>query len=417
MTTREDAIALDAADPLASYRDRFALPDDLNYLDGNSLGALPRATSEWLAQVVQREWGERLIRSWNEGWHELPVRVGDLIGRYVLGAGAGQVALADSTTVNFYKLLGAALDARPGRSVIVSDPLNFPTDRYVVEGIARSRDLTVLPLAADPVLGVTPADVEAVVGPDTAVVTLSQVDYRSGALADLHEITRIAHAAGALVLWDLCHSAGAVPIDLDAAGVDLAVGCTYKYLNGGPGAPAFLYVASRLQDELTPPIWGWFGQADQFAMGPSFTPVAGIRRFLSGTPSILAGSAVEAGIELFAEAGIDRIRAKSVDLTSLAVSLYDEHLAALGFTLVTPRDAAARGGHVSVSHPEAYRICKALIELEDTVPDFREPDGLRLGFSPLTTRFVDVWDGIDSIRRIVEEKLYERVSSSRSAVT
>ncbi|HWU23931.1 MAG TPA: aminotransferase class V-fold PLP-dependent enzyme, partial [Nocardioides sp.] len=277
--------------------------------------------------------------------------------------------------------------------------------------------LTVRPLAADPVLGVTPAAVADAVGPDTAVVTLSHVDYRSGALADLHEITRIAHSAGALVLWDLCHSAGAVPVDLDAAGVDLAVGCTYKYLNGGPGAPAFLYVASRLQAELEPPIWGWFGQTDQFAMGPSFAPVPGIRRFLSGTPSILAGSAVEAGLELFAEAGIDRIRAKSVGLTSLTVSLYDEHLAGLGFTLVTPRDAGARGGHVSVSHPEAYRICRALIELEDTVPDFREPDGLRLGFSPLTTRFVDVWEGIDAIRRIVEERLYEQVSSSRSAVT
>jgi kynureninase len=319
--------------------------------------------------------------------------------------------------VNFYKLVGAALDARPGRSSVVVDPLNFPTDRYVVQGFARARDLRIRAIASDPVEGPSPEAVAAVVDEDTALVTLSHVDYRSGARADLQAITRIAHDAGALVLWDLCHSAGAVPVDLDAAGVDLAVGCTYKYLNGGPGAPAFLYVARDLQDRLEPPIWGWFGQSDQFAMGPDFTPVAGIRRFLSGTPSVLAGSAVEAGIEVLAEAGIDRIRAKSVALTSLAVGLFDEHLAELGFTLVTPRDPDRRGGHVSISHPEAYRICKALIELEDTVPDFREPDGLRLGFSPLTTRFVDVWDAVDAIRRIVTERTYEQVSAARSAVT
>ena len=233
----------------------------------------------------------------------------------------------------------------------------------------------------------------------------------------MRAITRIAHDAGALVLWDLCHSAGAVPIELDAAGVDLAVGCTYKYLNGGPGSPAFLYVADRLQDELTPPIWGWFGQRDQFEMGEGFAPAQGIRRFLSGTPSVLAASAVEASVGLTAEAGLDRIRAKSVALTSLAIELADGELAGRGFTVGSPRDAAVRGGHVSLAHEDAYRICRALIEQEQVVPDFRQPDGLRLGFAPLTTRFVDVWEAFASIRRVVDEGLHLGYDTAKAAVT
>ena len=334
-----------------------------------------------------------------------------------MGAAPGQVVVSDSTTVNFYKLLIAALDARPGRSTVVGDPRNFPTDRYVVEGVAAARRLAVRPIASDPIAGPTAADVAAAVDGDTAVVTLSHVDYRSGALADMAAITSVAHDAGALVIWDLCHSVGSVAVELDACDVDLAVGCTYKYLNGGPGAPAFLYVRRDLQPELMQPIWGWFGQRDQFEMGPSYQPTDGITRFLTGTPSVLALSAVDAAATVIADAGIEAIRAKSVALTSLMIELADTHLAELGFTVGTPRDPAHRGGHVTLRHPDAYRVCRALVEQHQTIPDFRTPDGVRLGLSPLTTRFVDVWDGVDAIRRVVTEGSHTALSTTRLAVT
>jgi kynureninase len=416
--SRQQAEALDAADELAGFRDRFHLPDDdLVYLDGNSLGRLPLATIDRLTQVVTHEWGDRLIRSWNEHWFDLPQRAGDLIGTHFLGAAPGQVVVSDSTTVNFYKLVHAALDARPGRSTIVADRHNFPTDRYVVQGIAAARGADVRAVEFDEIDGPTAATVEAAIDADTALVTLSQVDYRSGALADIAAITEVAHAAGALVLWDLSHSVGAVPIDLDASAVDLAIGCTYKYLNGGPGAPAFLYVGSQHHEALRQPIWGWYGQRDQFAMGEGYDPVPGITRFLTGTPSVLGAVGAETGAALLAEAGVERLRAKGVALTELAIALADEWLAPLGFELRSPRDSARRGSHVSLAHPEAYRVCRALIEREHVVPDFRAPDRLRLGFAPITTRYVDCWDALDALRRIVADGTHLTLELTELPVT
>ena len=418
MTDRGTAEELDRHDELAGFRDRFHIPDrDLIYLDGNSLGRLPAETETRLVEVIRGEWGDRLIRSWNEHWFDLPTRVGDLIGGHFLGAAPGQTVVSDSTTVNFFKLVSAALDASPDRSVIVGDRSNFPTDRYVVEGLAQSRGRTIRDVEVDPLLGPTAEGVAAVVGDDTALVTLSHVDYRSGALADLAAITEVVHDAGAMVLWDLSHSAGAVPVDLDAAGVDLAVGCTYKYLNGGPGAPAYLYVRADLQERLTQPIWGWYGQRHQFEMGDGYDPVPGILRFLTGTPSVLGAVAAEVGTTLLAEAGIDRLRAKSVGLTSYVIELADAWLADLGFGVVTPRDPADRGSHVSLTHPEAYRVCRTLIEQANVVPDFRAPDRLRLGLAPVTTRYVDVWDAMDAIRSIVTEGRHLSLELTPLAVT
>jgi kynureninase len=404
---RAAAERLDAEDPLAEFRLRFELPDqDLIYLDGNSLGRMPTATPGKLNDVLRREWADRLIRSWNETWFDLPSRVGDLIGAHFLGAAPGQVVVADSTTVNFYKLAAAAVSAREDRRVIITDRGNFPTDRYVVEGVAAARGLTAVLIEFDEIDGPDADAVAAVVDENVALVTLSLVDYRSGALADMAAINEVVHAAGALVLWDLSHAAGAVPVDLDGTGTDLAVGCTYKYLNGGPGAPAFLYVRSGLVEQLLPPIWGWYGQRDQFAMGQGFAPVPGAGRFLSGTPHVLGAIGAEEGARLLAQAGIGRLREKSVRLTSLAVELADAWLAPHGFTLVSPRAAARRGSHISLAHPQGYRICRALIELAGVVPDFRPPDRVRLGFAPAYTRYTDVWDGMDRLRAIAADGTY-----------
>ncbi len=408
---RTAAARMDVEDPLAGLRDRFHVPadDDLIYLDGNSLGRLPLATADRLQEVVSREWGERLIRSWNEHWFDLPGRVGDLIGSHLLGAAPGQVVVADSTTVNFYKLAVAALGAATPRRTMVTDVGNFPTDRYVLEGIAAAHGAGVRFAEFDEVEGATPDAVAAVIDDDTAFVALSHVDYGSGALADMAAINAVAAGAGTRVVWDLSHSAGAVPVDLDAAGTDLAVGCTYKYLNGGPGAPAYLYVRRGLQERINCPIWGWFGQRDQFAMGQAYDPVPGIGHFLSGTPNVLGAVAVEEGVRLLAEAGVERLRAKSIGLTELALELSDARLADLGFRVVSPRDPSRRGSHVSLAHPDAYRICRALIQTQNVIPDFRAPDRLRLGFAPITTRFVDVWEAFDRLRRLVEEGAYRDV--------
>jgi kynureninase len=412
--TREEAAALDAADPLRAFRERFVLEeagDDRIYLDGNSLGRLPLAVAARIAERVE-DWGTRLVRGWAD-WIDLPSRVGDALAAGVLGARPGEVLVCDSTTVNLYKLARAALALRPDRRAIVVDRSEFPTDRYVLEGIAAELGLELRRLASDPVDGPEP---QAFAG-DVALVVLSQVSYRSGALADLAAITEAVHEAGALVLWDLSHSAGAVPVGLEAHGVDLAVGCTYKYLNAGPGAPAFLYVRSELQPRLRSPIQGWFGQRDQFAMGPGYEPEEGVTRFLAGTPPILGLAAVEAGAELVAEAGIERLRAKGVALTELIVALHDEGLASLGFELGSPRDPARRGSHVALRHPHAWRICRALIERARVVPDFRTPDSVRLGVPPLYTRFVDVWDAIDRLRRLVEAGEHLAYDDTRARVT
>ncbi|HYF74656.1 MAG TPA: aminotransferase class V-fold PLP-dependent enzyme, partial [Nocardioides sp.] len=380
-----DHSTLDAADPLASYRDRFVGADQpLVYFDGNSLGRPLAVTGPRLARFVEEEWGGRLIRGWDESWFELPRTLGDDLGRVVLGAAPGQTVVGDSTTVLLYKLVRAAVAARPGRTEIVIDRDNFPTDRYVVAGVAQECGLTVRWIDVELDAGVTAEQLAAAVGPETALVVVSHVAYRSAWLADLPALTRIAQDAGALVLWDLCHSAGSVPVALDAAGVDLAVGCSYKYLNGGPGAPAFAYVAERHLDELTQPIQGWMGAVDPFLMGPTYAPAAGIRRFLSGTPPIVGMLAIQDMLALLDEAGIEAVRAKSVALTSYAVDVAAELLAPHGVVLASPGDPARRGGHVTLNHPLMREVTAALWE-RDVIPDYRDPHGLRIGLSPLST--------------------------------
>jgi kynureninase len=402
--TLADALARDRADPLGGFRARFAVPnEELVYLDGNSLGRLPLATRARLEQVVAQEWGERLIRGWWERWLELPVRIGDLIGGLV-GAGPGQMLVADSTTVCLFKLASAALDRDPGRTEIVVARDEFPTDRYVLESLATARGLELRWLDGDPVEGPTAEEVASLVGPRTALVVLSHVNYRSSAIAPLEEITALVHEAGALVLWDLCHSAGVLPVGLDAVGADLAVGCTYKYLNAGPGAPAFLYVARCHQDELHQPVWGWFGRRDQFLMEQGFEPAAGIAAWLSGTPNVLGLSAVEEGALLTAEATIPAIAGKAAALTGYAIELHDERLAPLGFTVGSPRDPARRGGHVSVRRADAGDLCQALAAA-GVITDFRMPDTIRLGCSPLTTSFSELWTGVEKLRALAGDDL------------
>jgi kynureninase len=399
---RDCALAHDAADPLAPFLERFvAPPAGTIYLDGNSLGLLPRQTREALHEAIDVEWGQRLIRSWTERWMELPFAVGDQLGTHLLGAAPGQTVLADSTTVCFYKLASAALSARGDRRRIVTDRANFPTDRYVLEALADAHGMTIDWLDTDPHGGPEPAQVAAVISEETALVTFSHVAYRSAHVAQLAAITALAHDHGALVLWDLSHSAGAVPLSLDADGADLATGCTYKYLNGGPGSPAFAYVATRLQGELAQPIWGWIGRRDPFAMAPGYKRAEGIAQLLSGTPSILGLTAARTGIELSAEAGIAAIRAKSTALTSYAIELADGRLADHGVAIGSPRDPARRGGHVSLTHPDARTLSAELIE-RGVIVDFREPDVIRLGLSPLTTRFADVHDGMSRLTELLE---------------
>jgi len=398
--SRARAVALDVADPLRAFRDRFVIDDGLVYLDGNSLGRLPKATLERLHDVAAVQWGERVVRAWDEGWMELPVQIGDRLGDAVLGAAPGQVVVADSTTVCFYKLASAALDLRPGRSEIVTDVDNFPTDRYVLEGLARARGLELRLIEFDRAAGPEPDQLAPALGAQTGLVTFSHVSYRSAHIAEMAAITALAHQAGALTLWDLSHSAGSVPVALDADGADLAVGCTYKYLNGGPGAPAYMYVRRQLQDELCQPIWGWLGRRDPFEMEQGYVPAAGARALLSGTPPVLALAAVDEGLGLVAAAGIDAIRAKGIALTELAIELADAALAPHGVSIASPRDPARRGAHVALAHPDSERLCAELID-RDVIPDFRRPDVIRFGFSPLTTRFTDVWDGIDTLRELL----------------
>jgi kynureninase len=393
--SREAAAELDQADPLGAFRDRFVIDPDVVYLDGNSLGCLPRATVDHLKTTVA-QWGERGVRGWDEGWLDLPLEVGDRLGAAVLGAAPGQTVIGDSTTVCFYKLASAALDARLGRNQIVTDLGNFPTDRYVLEGLARERGVEIVWLEGEP----HPDEVAARIGPDTALVTFSHVSYRSAHIADMAAVNEIAQRAGALMLWDLSHSAGSVPISLDGDHAPLAVGCTYKYLNGGPGAPAYMYVRRELQSELRQPIWGWLGRRDPFEMAPGYEAAAGMRGFLSGTPPVLALSAVDEGVRLVAEAGIDAIRTKGVALTELAIALADARLAGHGVSVASPRDPARRGAHLALAHPNAKELCARLIRA-GVIPDFRGPDVIRFGFSPLSTRFVDVWDGVEALAALV----------------
>lgn len=404
--TLEDARRLDDEDPLAGFRDRFVTPVDdgiVAYLDGNSLGRPPKATLERLEALVRDEWATRLIRSWSEGWMELPQRVGDRLGRAILGAGPGQVVVADSTSVCLYKLLRAAVSLRPGRTEIVTDRHNFPTDSYVVQGIADELGLTVRWIDSDPNGGVTSHELAAVLSERTAVVTLSHVAYRSAYIADMEALTALAHSQGALVVWDLCHSAGSVPVELDALGVDFAVGCTYKFLNAGPGAPAFLYINAEHQEEFRQPIWGWMGSERPFAMEHAYRPAAGVRGALSGTPPITGIAGVEEGVALIEAAGIQPIRDKAIQLGEMVIALAEQWLVPLGMRVASPRDPKVRGGHVTVARADGEKLARRLIDA-GVIIDFRPPDGIRIGLSPLTTSFRETWQAMEVMRRLAAER-------------
>lgn len=394
---------LDANDLLAPYRGRFVEPEDgsvVAYLDGNSLGRPLRATADSLAAFVQGDWGTGLIRSWEKKWMDEPTVLGDRLGEVVLGAAPGQTFIGDSTSVLLYKLLRAGLAGQQHRNQIVIDRDNFPTDRFIVEGIAAERNAEIVWIEPDPTSGVTPQDVSAALGPRTAVVLLSHVAYRTGFLADAPAITRLVKEAGGLMMWDLSHSVGSVPLELDAWNVDLAVGCTYKYLNGGPGAPALAYINSSLIARLQQPIWGWMGAAEPFRMSATFEPAANVRRFITGTPPILAMQPLKDMTELIAEVGMAAIREKSMALTEHALALAEEHLVPLGVEIASPRESSQRGSHVSVNHPLFADVTARLWE-QGVIPDFRPPHGLRIGLSPLSTSFSEVQAGIEAIREVL----------------
>jgi len=413
---RSYAQALDAADQLAPFRDRFVRQDrELIYLDGNSLGPLPVRTQARIAEVVDQDWGVGLVRSWDK-WIQLPRQAGDMVGEHLVGAAPGQVIVCDSVTINVYKLAWAALDARPGRDVIITDDDNFPTDRYVLQGIAAQRGCELRMIHSDIDEGVSAAALAEALDDRVALVELSHVAYRSGALADMSGLTDLVHRAGALVLWDLCHSVGAMPVELDASGADLAVGCTYKYVNAGPGAPGFLYVREDLQSLLRQPIWGWFSQHNQFAMGSRYDPAPGIDAFLTGTPNIIGAVAVEEGARLIGEAGLPALRAKSLELTGYLMALAQEWLVPLGFAIASPRDGERRGGHVTLRHDDAWPICQALIAA-GVVPDYRTPDRIRLGPIPLSTSFTEVFDAMERLREITATKSYADIPVEGSRVT
>ncbi|QFZ20666.1 kynureninase [Saccharothrix syringae] len=414
--SRTAAEELDGHDELARFRARFVVADpDLIYLDGNSLGRLPAATPAFLDHVVREGWGRGLIRSWGD-WIDWAARLGDRLADHVLGARPGEVVLSDSTSVNLYKLAAAAL-AASDRGVVVVDTDDFPTDRYVVQGLVEHHGGTVRELRSDIDRGLSPDRLRAALDEDVALVVLSAVSYRSGAMPDMAEVNRMAHEVGALVLWDLCHAAGAVPVELAATGADLAVGCTYKYLNGGPGSPAFLYVRKGLQPLLRQPIQGWFGQRDQFAMGPDYDPVEHLDRFLVGTPPLLSLAAVDPALAVVEEAGVERIRAKSVRMGRFVVDLARERLAERGFRLASPVDPDRRGAHVSLAHPDAWRICRALAEDAGVVCDYRAPDRLRIGPSPLYTTFTELWDAVDRLCGVLDSRSYERHARALARIT
>lgn len=402
-----EARRLDAADPIAGYRKQFALPPGVIYLDGNSLGALPLGTAARLGEVVRKEWGEGLVRSWNSaGWIGLPRKVGAMIAP-LIGARPDEVIACDSTSVNLYKLIAAALLMRPGRKVVLSEPGNFPTDLYMIAGL-ETQGLAERRLAARD-------ELEAALDGDVALLLLTHVHYKTGAMHDMARLTRAAHAAGALVLWDLSHSAGAVPVDLNGCGADLAVGCGYKYLNGGPGAPAFAYMAQRHHDAIRQPLTGWMGHSEPFAFRDDYAPAAGIDRLLTGTPPILGLAALEEGVRLIAEIGIERLVAKSRALSeflraAMAVTAPD-------LPCISPEDPAARGSQLSFRHPDAFALCQALIA-RGVIGDFREPDILRLGLAPAYLRFEDCWHAAQALGEVLASGEWERDEfRKRAAVT
>jgi len=410
---------LDENDDLRTFRQRFVVDDPgLIYVDGNSLGRLPIETISVIEKVVEEEWGKRLIRGWNDGWYDLPEGVESKDGR-LLGAQSNEVIMADSTSVNLFKLVVAATRLQTGRCKIVTDDLNFPSDLYILQSVVdllgNSFDLVVVP-SEDGIHG-NLAGLESAVDESTAILTLSHTVFKSGYTYDMAAITEMAHRVGALVLWDTSHSVGAVPIDLNHSSVDLAIGCSYKYLNGGPGSPAFLYVRRDLQDQLSNPISGWMGQKNPFEFDLIYKPVEGLRRFLSGTPPILSLAAADTGIDLVLEAGINKIRTKSIRQSEFFKELWQDKLAPLGFSLRSPKEPSRRGSHVTLGHTEGWRINRALIEEKKVIPDFRQPDNIRLGFAPLYNSFVDVYQAAESLSDVVKSGIYEKYEEIMPEVT
>ncbi len=428
-TERSTAEALDAADPLAEFRGRFHISDpDMCYLDGNSLGRLPLATVAAVTDLLTQEWGGELVDGWAH-WIDEARSTGDLLGRATLGAAAGQTLVQDTTSANFYQLCMAAVAARPGRRRLIIDSANFPTDRYILAGIARSMDLDLVTLDNDgsggpgavPVRSeherISPEELSTHLDDEVALVTLQVVQYRSGARQDVPGITELVRSKGALTVWDASHAAGSVDLRLDEWGVDLAVGCTYKYGNAGPGAPAWLYVNTSLQEQLRVPIQGWFADREQFEMGPYFDPADGIRRFQVATPPVIGLRAVQVAYRMIEEAGMASISDKAREGTQLMIALFDAWLAPLGFSLLTPRNPEHRGAHITIAHPDAKQIAAAMRVLTKTIPDYRVPDSIRLAISPLPTSYTEVWDGLDRLRDLVASGRYQSVSTSGSRVT
>ena len=422
VTDREYALELDQNDPLAGYRSKFVITDpNLCYLDGNSLGRLPHATVKAVSDFLSQEWGNEVVTGWSHWIDEAQV-AGDLLGRAVLGAGPGQVLVCDTTSVNFYQLCVAAIKARPGRKTIITDAANFPTDRYILKGIAEQFGLNLIIIDnEDPAIAenerITAELLEKYMTEDVAMVTFEVIQYRSGARTDIQSVTDLARSYGALVVWDASHAAGAIEMNFDACGVDLAVGCTYKYGNSGPGSPAWLYVNKKIQQELQVPILGWFGNEDQFGMGPDFVKAEGIRGFQIASPSIIGIRGVQVAFAMIEEAGIDVIASKAAIGTQMMIDLYDEWLAPLGYTLLTSRNPKERGGHISIGHPDAARICVALRKFANVIPDYRTPNAIRLAIAPLPTSYVEVWDGFQRIRDLTQSRQYEKVEGSDSRVT
>jgi kynureninase len=407
---------------LAGYRSKFVITDpNLCYLDGNSLGRLPHATVKAVSDFLSQEWGNEVVTGWSHWIDEAQV-AGDLLGRAVLGAGPGQVLVCDTTSVNFYQLCVAAIKARPGRKTVITDAANFPTDRYILKGIAEQFGLKLIIIDnEDPAIAenelITAELLEKYMSEDVAMVTFEVIQYRSGARTDIQSVTDLARSYGALVVWDASHAAGAIEMNFDACGVDLAVGCTYKYGNSGPGSPAWLYVNKKIQRELQVPILGWFGNEDQFGMGPDFVKAEGIRGFQIASPSIIGIRGVQVAFAMIEEAGIDVIASKAAIGTQMMIDLYDEWLAPLGYTLLTSRNPKERGGHISIGHPDAARICVALRKFANVIPDYRTPNAIRLAIAPLPTSYVEVWDGFQRIRDLTQTRQYEKVEGSDSRVT
>jgi len=418
VTSRTHAEALDAKDPLAAFRNEFVIEDQtLSYLDGNSLGRMPVETIKVVDKYLRNEWGSKLVTGWS-GWIDEAQSVGDLIGRATLGASSGQTLCVDTTSVNFYQLCSAAVAARPNRKTIVSDTANFPTDRYILEGICKQHGLKLVLIDDDSGEEfVSPEMLKKVLNDDVALVTLSVIQYRSGVLHDVPKLTQLVRDAGALFVWDASHAGGVVPMQYDKDKVDLAVGCTYKYCNSGPGSPAWLYVSHAMQNELQVPIQGWFAQRDQFAMGQGFDRVEGMRGFQIASPSIIGMRCVQTSLSMIERAGLEEIAKKAAIGTNLMIELHDAWLAPLGFSVVTPRDSRRRGGHISVRHEHAFKISEAMRVFGNVIGDFRQPDCIRLAISPLATSYVEVFDGFARIRDLVTTKKYLEVEESSSRVT